>query len=431
MPLILPVHVHCNTSDEQIHFNIKANSRRPGKWMKLEQAHGGIAVLCGSGPSLKDTLDDVRKWVKAGAKVFAMNGAAKFLHDNGIYPDYQVMIDARPQTADLIGPAREHLFASQVSPVCFERMPTARLWHLQVGNIEDGFPEYTDGYCLIGGSASVGNTATCLAYAMGYRNLQIFGYDSSHREGKGHAFSQPMNDGDPCCSVTFNGVEYIASLTMKLQAEKFMETSQALIDAGCIVNVYGSGLLPAMFRAPKISEEEKYSLMWNQPEYRVIAPGEQVAHKFVEVANPSGKVIDFGCGTGRGSLAIQKLTNCELLLIDFTANSRDEAAQSLPFVQADLSKPIPASGDYGYCTDVLEHIPPKQVDDVLKNIMAATPKTFFQISLVPDSLGGLIGRPLHLSVHPFAWWSDVFTRLGFQIEWSEDCGDSAMFYLTT
>jgi len=148
-----------------------------------------------SGPSLADTLDDIRLLVKKGGKVFAMNGAAKFLSEKGIMPDYQVIIDAREETAQLIGPAKEHLFGSQVHPECFKRVPDAKLWHLQVENIDDYLPEYEQSYCLIGGAASVGNTATCLAYAMGYRDLQIFGYDSSHREGKGHAFYQKMNDG--------------------------------------------------------------------------------------------------------------------------------------------------------------------------------------------------------------------------------------------
>lgn len=430
MPLILPVHLICNTSDEALYSNIRTNARRPGKWLKLEPEHQGVAVLCGSGPSLADNIEAVRSWQAAGAKVFAMNGAAQFLSDNGITADYQVIIDAREQTADLVGPATEHLFASQVHPKCFERMPSARVWHLQIGNIEDEFPDYSEGYCLIGGAASVGNTATCLAYAMGYRNLQIYGYDSSHRGEAGHAFRQTMNDGDPCCSVTFNGKEYIASLTMKLQAEKFMQTSAELKAMGCNIAVHGDGLLPDMFNTPALPEDEKYRLMWANPEYRLIAPGEQVAATFVKVCRPEGRVIDFGCGTGRGALAIERLTECELLLVDFTTNSRDPEAERMKFMQADLTKPIPAKANYGFCTDVMEHIPPDDVEKVIANVMASAPKTFFQISLVPDSMGALIGHPLHLSVHPFGWWAEVFTRLGCRIEWSEDKGDTALFYIT-
>jgi SAM-dependent methyltransferase len=436
MPLILPVHLICNTSDEVIYSNIRANSALPGKkWIKLEEAHDGIAVLCGSGPSLADTLDDIRALAAKGAKVFAMNGAAKFLADNGILPNYQVMIDARIETAELIGPAKEHLFASQVDPECFRRVPDARLWHLQVGNIENEFPEYSDDYCLIGGAASVGNTATCLAYAMGYRNLQIFGYDSSHRDGKGHAFRQPLNDGDPCASVRFNGKDYIASLTMKLQAEKFQETSKALKDMGCRIEVHGSGLLPDMFNAPPMEEKDKYEAMWGIPEYRVIAPGEDVADTFVRLADikPSDCVIDFGCGTGRGARRINELTGCDMLLLDFTSNSVDPDIQGMDwytFLQRDLTKPLDVHSKYGFCTDVMEHIPPERVDAVINNVMAAADQVFFQISLIDDLCGAMIGQPLHLSVHPHAWWLEKFASLGLKVTWSEELNIAALYYVS-
>lgn len=248
-PLEIPVLVLCNTQDDVINENIRVNSLRPCKWQQLVPAHDRVAVLCGSGPSLGDTLEQVRTMQAEGGSVFAMNGAANFLAANDILADYQVMLDAREQTADLIGPARQHLFASQLAPVCFDRVPDAVLWHLQVAGIDDLLPPYEESYCLIGGGASVGNTATCLAYAMGYRNLQCFGYDSSRREGRGHAFAQPMNDHDPHSIVDWNGKRYVCSVTMRLQAEKFMETSEALKAAGCKVEVHGSGLLPDLFRS--------------------------------------------------------------------------------------------------------------------------------------------------------------------------------------
>lgn len=425
--LILPVHVICNTSDEEIFSNIRINSRRPGKWVASEEAHNGIAVLCGGGPSLADTLQEVRSWMEQGATIFAMNGVAKYLNDNGILADYQVIIDARQETAQLVGPAYSHLFASQVHPACFEKMPTAKVWHLQVEGIDDVLPDYEDAYCLIGGAASVGNTATCLAYALGYRTLHIYGYDSSHREGKGHAYSQPMNDGDPCASVVFNGKHYIASLTMKLQAEKFQDTARALQSLGCQIHVHGSGLLPDMWNTPPIPEEEKYQRMWEIEQYRHVAPGEQCVDKFLSLADPQAHqlVADLGCGTGRGGQAISK--HCRVMLVDFVDNSRDEGID-LPFIKADLSQPIPLRADFGYCTDVMEHIPPEQVDDVLRNVLRVAPFTFFQISLVDDVMGCLIGQKLHLSVHPASWWEKQLNRFG-EVVYAEDNGDSAIFYV--
>jgi hypothetical protein len=428
MPLILPVHLICNTSDEQIYSNIRENSKERVDWLNVSKAHDGISVLCGGGPSLADTLDDIKLLQASGAKVFAMNGAAKFLSDNGVMPDYQVIIDARVETADLVGPAKHHLFASQVHPECFVRAPNAQLWHLQVGNIENEFPEYDAGYVLIGGAASVGNTATCLAYAMGYRNLQIYGYDSSYRNGTGHSYRQSMNDGEPCAHVVFNGKEYIASLTMKLQAEKFQETSKALMDGGCHIEVHGSGLLPDMWNTPieQLSEQEKYQRMWAYDAYRTLSPGEECVDTFLEVCKPDGLVIDFGCGTGRAAVKIKK-AGCFVQLIDFTDNSRDPEASELAFRQHDLIEPLGIMAKWGYCTDVMEHIAPENVDTVINNIMDCVKNAFFQISTVPDNLGAIIGQQLHLTVKPHAWWKETFIRLGYSVEWEQEHEVAAMF----
>jgi len=431
-PLILPVHVICNTPDDEIHSNIRANSRLPKRWQRAIDAHDGVAVLCGSGPSLADTLDEIRSMRDAGALVFALNGAAKYLADNGILPDYQVIIDARAATSDVVAPAKRHLFASQVSPLCFARVPDAGIWHLQVDGIDSLLPKYEHDYCLIGGAASVGNTATCLAYAMGFRSLHCFGYDSSHRGTASHAFDQPMNKGDPCAWVTYNGVQYLTSFTMKLQAERFQDTARALKSMGCKIAVHGSGLLPAIYNgAPEtLTEQEKYRRVWMHDDYRLVAPGEHVVETFLAVCKPSGWIADFGCGTGRAALAIRAAGH-EVICVDFADNCMDVEARALPFICADITAPMSVRASYGFCTDVMEHIPPHQVDGAITSIMASVCHAFFQISTTADEFGeSTIGAPLHLSVHPHSWWADKFTSLGFKVEWSEERQIASLFYVT-
>jgi len=429
-PLLLPINVICNTSDDEIFNNIRQNSRLPKKWLNYSEPHGKTAILCGSGPSLADNLDDIRALIAEGGVVFAMNGSAKYLFDHGILADYQVILDARIETAQLIGPAKNHLFASQVHPELFKRLPDAGIWQLQVTGIDDVLPEYDDAYSLVGGAASVGNTSICLVYVMGFRNYQIFGYDSSHRDGKGHAFHQAMNEGDPCAYVDFNGKTYLASLTMKLQAEKFQETAANLIALGCKIKVNGTGLLPDMFNAVRenLSEQEKYSRMWGTDGYRTLSPGAECAEKFLSLVTPESRVIDFGCGTGRASL-IMANSGVDVLLVDFTDNSRDKEALHLPFIQCDLSKPIPAQANYGFCADVMEHIPTSDVATVISNIMNAADTVFFQISTIPDNFGATINQVLHLTVKPYSWWKDLFFSMDYHVLWSEEQDIAALFII--
>jgi hypothetical protein len=112
--LFLPVLVLCNTPDEELHRNIIANSAKPLPWINLLPPNNDVAVLCGGGPSLADSIDEIRDWQAKGAIIFAMNAASTFLRERGVTPDYQVIADAKPETADLYDPdAKEEVDAGE------------------------------------------------------------------------------------------------------------------------------------------------------------------------------------------------------------------------------------------------------------------------------------------------------------------------------
>lgn len=430
-PLLLPVAVICNTTDKQLLENIRVNSLANKNWLKLNDAHDGIAVLCGSAPSLADTLDEIRDRASRGETIFALNAAAGFLSDHGIHPDYQAIADARDATADLIGPAASHLFASQASPLCFERKPDAILWHMIIDGIDNVLPEYNDDYCLVGGGSSIGCTAMYLAFAMGFRRFALYGYDSSYRGDHHHAMPQALNDGEAVITMSFKGVEYQLSLTMRGQCKTFFGAAKHLQNQGCTIEMHGDGILPAMWRAgfDGLDEQQKYEAMWSLPEYRKWSPGEGAVDAFFDMVKPDGTVIDFGCGTGRAALKIQERGN-DVIAIDFASNCLDHAARGLRFFSLNLSKPMPIKAPFGFCTDVMEHIPPDEVETVILNIMDAAGTVFFQISTVPDSFGEVIGDPLHLSVHPHDWWLGLFGTLGFDVSNAVNGNNASIFIVT-
>lgn len=430
-PLVLPVQVICNTPEEILESNIRINSRRPGEWLATLPERAGEVLLCGSGPSIASELDAIRQRVASGATVVALNGACAFLNANGIRPDYQVILDAQKETANLVGEAGEHLFASQCHPDTFDRAPGARCWHLQIEGIDDWLPEYPRPFALVGAASSVGTTALIVAFALGFRDIHCFGYDSSNKGETSHAFHQAMNDGEPMCSVTFGGKHYRCSLTMKLQAERFPETARLLEREGCRIAVHGYGLLPDIWNAPieDLSEREKYQRLWTMPDYRVSAPGEDWAPLFLDIAKPEkgAAVIDFGCGTGRGSLALH-LAGCEMTLVDFTANSRDLGAAHLPFIEWDLTEPLPLRADYGFCTDVLEHIPPRDTRRVLENIFASAPRVFISVDTKADICGALINQRLHLTLMHHEEWRQLLAEYGTIAHEAQD-RDTSVFYV--
>ena len=436
-PLIIPVLVICNTPDDVLHSNIERNAALPLPWAYMHPAHERVAVLCGGGPSLVDHLEAIREHQADGATVFAMNGASRFLRSHGIAVDAQVIADAKPETATLVDPeAGRHFLASQVDAETMARAEVygnVTLWHLAIDEDMDRlFPverRKRGGYALVGGGAAVGNSALCLAYVLGYRRFEVYGYDSSHRGDDSHAYDQPMNRFIPTVDVEWAGKVYRSSVAMKAQAEKFQITGQALKREGCTIRVHGEGLLPAMWStdAADLTERDKYRLMWSTDSYRECSPGESAVPLILQHLKPEGLVLDFGCGTGRASLALAK-AGLDVLLIDFADNCRDEEAVGLPFLEWDLTRPLPPHARYGICCDVMEHIPTDDVPAVLGNIAAAADKVFFQISTVPDHFGALIDHPLHLTVRPFEWWLEQLSRFG-AVEYAQNFGDSAVFIL--
>lgn len=190
-----------------------------------------------------------------------------------------------------------------------------------------------------------------------------------------------------------------------------------------------------------LTEKQKYEKMWTVEDYRKVSPGEMAASTFVSVAKPAqgAEVIDFGAGTGRGSFWLWAIPKMNVTAADFATNCLDDDVRAtmerypdrIRFIEHDLNDPFEQHVEYGYCTDVMEHIPPEDVDRVLYNIMKAARKVFFRISTQPDIMGPrYLRQPLHLSVHDYAWWTKKFNEHGAIILHSENLGGAVDFYVT-
>lgn len=434
MPLKYGLDVLCNTDDDVILSNVLTNSRKVKTWAKSQPVNDRTLLICGSGPSIRDDVELIRQMQKDGCDVWALNNCANYLSLQDITPDVQVIMDAQECTIKAIGPAKAHWFASQVHPKLFEVVQDAVLWQATHGDIkvdeQEGFPEHDDEYCMIGSAVSVGNTAMVLAFAQGYRNIHLFGYDSSNK-GVSHVIHQPWNDGEPMIDRTFRGKTYTSSLTMNAQTDAFPSRASVLQRYGCKLTVHGYGILPDRWNA-NLTEEEKYAVMWDRGDYGDVSPGELLAKRFIEIVKPEygSRIADFGCGSGKGSLAINELGNFDLTLIDLVANSRVPEAERFKFILSDLYSLPEMHVDYGFCTDVMEHLPTDRVWVTLEAIRNSCSECFFQISTIQDDFGGAVGVPLHLTVKPYEWWKETLLDVGFTIFWSEEAADHVLFHVS-
>ncbi len=171
-----------------------------------------------------------------------------------------------------------------------------------------------------------------------------------------------------------------------------------------------------------------YEQVWDHPEYGNYSPGEHFADVFVSIAKPDARIIDFGCGSGKGTRLLEILTGQEVIGLDWAENA---PKLDIKFRRHDLTQPLELREQYGFCTDVMEHIAPDDVNKVLLNILEAARFVFFSIATYPDHFGAKVGEPLHLTVQPYDWWLEKLRDdLHCKIIWSKDDGPNALFYVT-
>lgn len=219
-------------------------------------AHDRLAVLACYGPSLIDTVDDLKRESRTpDADLISVSGAHDFLLKRWIAPDYHVECDPRAHKADNIAhhnPSTRYLLASCVHPALFEKLGEAAdiaLWHVASAQhsveLIDVLGE--DPRTVITGGGSVGLRAISLLYAMGYRRFSVHGMDCSFADG-GVAQHAGKHAGAKQDVVTFTcgGRVFSTSHILKTYATDFLEMVQHVNDLD--IRLHGDGLLQAMVR---------------------------------------------------------------------------------------------------------------------------------------------------------------------------------------
>ncbi len=236
--------VCANVDDATLFLNVKSALTRSCRWLKPGN-DTRTAVIVGGGPSLKEHLFYVRGMQMAGAKVFATNNAYQYLLENGIRADAHVMLDARIENLEFVPRGTcEKYYASQCHPKVLEEAGDDLIcWHAAMASYHGLIERQDPNAVSLGGGTTVGMKALSLAYLLGHRHLRLFGFDSCYREGH-HAYPQAMNDNEKVLDVTVAGEKFRCAPWMITQSEEFKEIAPVLVSCGCVLRVYGEGLIP-------------------------------------------------------------------------------------------------------------------------------------------------------------------------------------------
>lgn len=162
-----------------------------------------------------------------------------------------------------------------------------------------------------------------------------------------------------------------------------------------------------------IAETERalYDAIWAHQDYHTLSPGAEAVPRFLRLtqASPLETVIDFGCGTGRAGAALA----AEGFLV--TLSDQTDAGlevDHLRFERQCLWRPMRSEHYYGFCCDVLEHVPTELTGLTIARMLDACRVLYLEVSTVPDQFGLLVGQPLHKTVKPFVWWRDLCAEIG-------------------
>lgn len=233
-----------NTAQNTLRDNIETSSALEIPWLDIQPEHNGVAVIVGGGPSLESTIGEIKALWKSGATIIALNNAARYLLAEGIPVAHQIMLDARKTTAEFISPADHYFIGSTCNKGVFDAVGSVTLFHPHLNAIERYVPSNDKPLHLIGGGSTVGLIAMSLVYTQGYRDIHLFGYDSSYKDGNHHAYPQTLNDGENVVDVICEGKTFKCAAWMVTQTQEFQDTATNLAQLGCEITVHGSGLLP-------------------------------------------------------------------------------------------------------------------------------------------------------------------------------------------
>lgn len=183
-------------------------------------------------------------------------------------------------------------------------------------------------------------------------------------------------------------------------------------------------------------EADKYRRIWQHEQYHDHSPGGTMCDYLLDEVFGVEFVhdhsyIDFGCGNMDliGRLIERGAKPERVMGVDHVEPSN--IPEGVTFMHGSLwghDPMVEAWGTYGFCTDVMEHLPEQFTMVALDYMLKGCQELALSIAFTPDNMGALIGEPLHLTVRPFDWWRDSLAELG-EIVSARDLGGSGVFHV--
>ena len=152
-----------------------------------------------------------------------------------------------------------------------------------------------------------------------------------------------------------------------------------------------------------LNEDEirKYQKCYQDPSYRMGKRRLQWMQRDIDSLELGTTLLDVGAGRGE-TVTHARLRGLAAVGLDIVPELESE------FIDTGDIGDLVGKFDVVTCYDVLEHIPPEELEEFLDNLFRlAKDKLFLTVSGNKSEKDGM---ELHLSVFPLIFWEDAFTK---------------------
>lgn len=419
-------------SDEDFVRNIRANLKRELPNLNSVAEHGRTMVMICGGPTAKQHLEEIRaKAVDPNCDIVCSNKTHDWLVENGITPDIHFIIDPKASKIDDVQhPVNgvNYMIGIQCNPGVFDALvdyPVTRILTYCGVSSNGGPKDYDiirawfdpDEFAPLEGGTMAGLRAMNLAHVLGYLTVEFYGFDSCFfdydEDGRPVYYSYEKPRVEDTLEVrTEDGRVFDSSPIFASQARQFLKWKHQLEWITFIV--HGDSLTGHLNRLDEQTNKPEHGRLYS--DYHVEMTKNRHTDGPIVEGNKSGygvsgykhagqicvlagqvikkygpiTVLDYGCGK-------RTLEHTLPPIVGLTLNVYDPAIEGID------GPPEPA--DIVICTDVLEHVEPDCLENVLDHLNSLTKKVAY-ICICTHKANNVFsdGRNLHLIVESLAFW---------------------------
>lgn len=242
--------LNCVYGPEKRQAAINSSVKRGLPFIVQRKEHNKKVAIVASGPSATDYVDDLKNF---DGEIWGVNGAFQWMRHRGIKPTAFIGLDPEEILKEYLIERPDdvtYYLAAQVHPDVFDHLEgkNVRLWFPADSEVK--FP--SGAIPIFGGSTCLGR-APNLAYVLGYRDVHIFGGDSSFKD-KSHVYGESGEVPAGIFLFECNGKLFITTRQMLQQACEFTEQLVEWARPGTrgetplSATIYGDGLMQWMFK---------------------------------------------------------------------------------------------------------------------------------------------------------------------------------------